>query len=108
MVRFHAIWRLNPSAPWPTDPSKLLEMEEKIWAAMDELMKKGGGVEDWGAFPDVHFGYVIGKGETVDMFRNASTFYPYIVLEVHEIIPYGRYKETIRAVRKAQIAAMKK
>ena len=41
MARFLALWRMNWRAPWPTDPSKYLELNEKMWASIDELMKKG-------------------------------------------------------------------
>lgn len=107
MARFLVLWRLNPAAPWPTDPSKYLELEEKLWAGVDGLMKKGE-FEEWGTFPDVHDGYVIGKGETVDIYRDMCMFYPYVVCEVHEIISLEKHKEIIRAVLKAQIAALKK
>jgi hypothetical protein len=106
VARFLVLWRLSPVAPWPTDPSKLLELEEKIWAGIDGLMKKGE-IEEFGVFPDGYSGYAIGKGETADLYRNVSMFQPYIVSEVHEIIPYEKHKEIIRAVLKAQIAAMK-
>jgi len=107
VARFFNLWRVNPSAPWPTDPSKLLELHEMIWATMDGLIKKGE-IEEWGIFPDAHVGYAIGKGETVDVYRNVSMFYPYFVSEVHEIISYEKNKEIIRTVLKARIAAMKK
>ena len=107
MARFFNLWRMNPVAPWPTDPSKYLELMEKMWAGMDGLMKKGE-IEEWGIFPDGYSGYAIGKGETVDVFRNVTMFHPYFISEVHEIIPYEKAKETIRAVLKAQIAALKK
>ena len=106
MARFLVLWHLSPVAPWPTDPSKLLELEEKMWAGMDGLMKKGE-IEEFGVFPDGYSGYAIGKGETADLYRNVSMFQPYFVSEVHEIIPYEKQKEIIRAVLKAQIAAMK-
>jgi hypothetical protein len=35
-------------------------------------------------------------------------FHPYVVSEIHEIISYEKSKETVRAVLKAQIAAVKK
>jgi hypothetical protein len=107
VARFFVLWHLNPTAPWPTDPSKYLELEEKLWAGVDGLMKKGE-FEEFGVFPDAHFGYVIGKGETVDVYRDICMFYPYIVCEVHEIISLEKHKEILRAVLKAQIAAMKK
>ena len=107
MARFLALWRVNPTAPFPTDPSKALELNEKMWAAIDGLMKKGE-IEEFGVFPDGYSGYAIGKGETVDVYRNVSMFHPYILAEVHEIIPYEKQKEVIRVLYKAQIAAMKK
>jgi len=107
VARFFAIWRIDPSAPWPTDPSKLLEMEEMMWASIDGLMKKGE-IEEFGAFPDGYSGYIISKGETVDVYRNVSMFHPYICFDIHEIISLEKQKEVLRAIRKAQIAAMKK
>ena len=107
MARFLVLWRLNPVAPWPTDPSKYLELQEKMWAGIDALMQKGE-IEEFGVFPDGTSGYAIGKGETVDTYRDVSMFQPYILSEVHEIIPYEKQKEIIRAILKAQIAATKK
>ena len=107
MARFLVLWRVNPIAPFPTDPSKTLELDEKIWAALDGLMKKGE-VEEFGVFVDGYSGYAIGKGETVDVYRDVTMFHPYFLAEVHEIIPLEKQKEIIRALLKAQIAAAKK
>ena len=107
MARFISLWHFNPSAPLPPDPSKLLELYEMMFAVMDGMMKKGE-IEEWGTFPEGYSGYTIGKGETADLYRNVVMFHPYIVSEVHEIISYEKSKETIRAVLKARIAAMKK
>jgi hypothetical protein len=89
------------------DPVKLLEMQEQYWALMDGMIKKGE-IEEFGFFPDANTGYVISKGETANLFRNASMFLPFVINDVHEIIPYEKGKEVIRAMLKAQIAAMKK
>ena len=107
MARFLVLWRMNPVAPWPTDPSKNLGLNEKMWAAIDGLMKKGE-IEEFGVFPDGTSGYGIGKGETTDLYRDVNMFQPYILCEVHEIIPYDKQKEILRALCKAQIAATKK
>lgn len=107
MARFMNLWRINPSAPWPTDPSKLSEFMEMMWKGMDERMKKGE-IEEWGTFPEGYSGYSIDKAETIDIYRGTLAFYPYIISEIHEIIPYEKAKENIRAHLKAQIAAMKK
>jgi len=107
MARFLNFWHFIPSAPWPTDPSKLLELYEMMFASMDGMIKKGE-IEEWGAFHDGYSGYVIGKGETADSYKRVLIFSPYVVSDVHEIISYEKAKETIRAVLKAKIAAMKK
>jgi hypothetical protein len=107
LARFLVLWRLNPVAPWPTDPSKYLELNEMMWAGIDGLMKKGE-IEEFGAFPDGTSGYGIGKGETADAFRNVCMFMPYVHSDVHEIIPYEKQKEILRGVFRAQIAATKK
>jgi len=107
MARFLVLWRVNPIAPFPTDPSKALELDEKVWAAIDGLMKKGE-VEEFGVFPDGYSGYAIGKGETADVYKDVTMFHPYFLSEVHEIIPLEKQKEIIRALLKAQIAAAQK
>jgi hypothetical protein len=94
-------------APWPTDPSKLLDMQEKMWAVVDDLLRKGEK-EQFGVFPDGTSGFSIVKGEAVDLYRDVSMFLPYCIFETHEIIPYEKSKEVTRAILKAQIAAMKK
>ena len=48
------------------------------------------------------------KGEAADAFRNASMFLPFVITETHEIIPCEKSKEIVRAIVKAQIAAMTK
>jgi len=107
VARFLTLWRLNMSAPWPMDPSKALELNEKMWAAMDDSMKKGL-VKDYGIFPDGTAGYVIGEGDATNVFRAANMYMPYVLFETHEIIPYEKEKEIVRALLKAQIAAAKK
>ena len=107
MARMISFWRLNLAVPFPMDPVKLLEMQEQYWALMDGMIKKGE-IEEFGFFPDANTGYVISKGETANLFRNASMFLPFVINDVHEIIPYEKGKEVIRAMLKAQIAAMKK
>jgi hypothetical protein len=107
VARFLILWRINPVAPFPTDPSKYLELEEKMWASIDGLIKKGE-IEEFGVFPEGHCGYSVGKGETADVYRSVCMFHPYVLFEVHEIIPNAKHKEIMRAVLKAKIAEMKK
>ena len=107
MARFLILWRSNPAAPMPTDPSEHLKLEEKMFAAVDDLIKKGE-IEEFGFFQDGTSGYVIGKGEATDIFRRLRMFSPYILGEVHEIIPYEKGKEIMLAVAKAKIEAAKK
>jgi hypothetical protein len=107
MARMISFWRINLAAPTPADPAQLLAMQEHYWAIMDGMIKKGE-IEEFGFFPDAYTGYVISKGETADFFRNAFMFLPYVINDVHEITPYEKGKEIVRATLKAQIAAMKK
>ena len=107
MARFLVLWRGNPAAAWPADPSESLELMEKTFAAIDDLIKKGA-IEEFGFFPDGWSGYVIGKGEATDVFTTVSMFGPYILCEVHEIIPYEKGKEISMALGKAMVEAAKK
>ena len=78
-----------------------------MFAAIENLMAKGE-IEQFGFFPDGRSGYVMGKGETIDSFRNVSMFLPYIYSEVHEIIPYKQGKETMITLLKTMIELAKK
>lgn len=101
------LWRMNPVAPWPTDPVEYSKFAEKMWAGIDDLIKKGE-IEEIGAFQDGISGYAIYKGEATDMFRIQHMFLPYILKERHEIIPWEKAKEIMRAVHKARAEAAKK
>ncbi len=107
MARYLVLWRQNPCAPWPTDPSERLKLSERMYAAIDDSIKKGE-MDEFGFFPDVVSGYVISKGEAADLYRRASMFQPYILVEHHEIIPYEKGKEISIAIAKARIEAAKK
>lgn len=101
MARFLILWR--SSTAWPTDPVESSRLSEKMWAAIDDLIKKGV-VKEMGWFLDGASGYTIGEGEAADTFRNVSMFSPFIECEVHEVIPYEKAKESLRAVWKALAA----
>ena len=100
MARFLVLWCSNPVAPWPTNPEEYLKLNERMWAGMDNLIKKGE-IKEFGYFADGRSGYAIGEGETADTFRNVSMFLPYVQCEVHEIIPYEKGKEIERTLLKA-------
>lgn len=106
MARFLVLWRQNPAAPWPADPTESLQLTERMFAAIDDLMEKGE-IEEFGFFQDAISGYVISKGESADVFRRVNMFQPYIHCEVHEIIPWEKGKEIEIAVLKAKIEAAK-
>jgi len=97
---------VNPAAPTPTDPSEDLKLNEMMFAGIENLMESGE-IEEFGFFTDGRSGYAIGKGETIDTFRNVSMFLPYVYSEVHEIIPYKEGKETSIAVMKTMIELTK-
>ena len=101
------LWRRSPAAPFPTDPAEFLKLVEKTWTGVDNLIKKGEAKE-FGYFLDGTSGYAIGEGESTVAFRNVSMFSPFYEFEVHEIIPYEKGKEIIKAIWKAQAEAAKK
>jgi len=108
MAKFLILWRLNPLSPFPTDPSKNIELNEKFWAIVDGLTKKDI-VKDYGIFPDGTSGYCTAEAETADILNYAFMFQRYVVpAEVHDIISLEKQNETLRALCKAQIAAEKK
>lgn len=107
MARILTLWRMNPLAPWPRDPAEAAKLRERMWAAIDDLMKKGL-IKEFGWFLNGTSGYTIGEGDIAEAFKDVSMFLPYYEQEVHEVIPYEKGKEILRAVAKAQAEAAKK
>jgi hypothetical protein len=110
MAKYLTIWRANPSAPWPIDPAAATQLNEMMFARIDEWLKSGIILE-LGYFPNGLSGYVISSGEAKDLFMTDFAQYPWIETEVHEIIDYETGKEISRQVLKAraeQMAAMKR
>jgi len=106
LARFFILWRMNPAAPWPTDPSKGLELNEMMWMAIDSF-KQEGLLEEFGFFPEGTAGYAIGKGDSIEVFSRLNIFIPYMLAEVHEIISYEKGKEALRKVL-SQMATLQK
>ncbi|MFZ0965536.1 MAG: hypothetical protein WAN82_02795 [Candidatus Bathyarchaeia archaeon] len=106
MVRFFALYRRNPVAPWPTDPVEFSKFMEKAWAGIDDLIKKGEIVE-FGYFENGTSGYIISEVDPTVGFKNVSMFVPYWEFEVHVITPYEKGKEILRALLKARAEAAK-
>ncbi|MGA3200020.1 MAG: hypothetical protein ABSD89_11530 [Halobacteriota archaeon] len=110
MAKYMISWRMNPSAQWPTDPAVLTQLVDKMLAGIDEGLKSGLVLE-FGYFPNAASGYAIMSGEAKDLFTVAFANYPWIEMEVHEIIDYETGKGIARQVLKAQaeqMAAMKR
>jgi hypothetical protein len=113
VARYLVLWHSNPAAIplMPTDPSESLKMQERMFAVIDDLLKKGE-IEEFGFFPDTSAGgpsgYIIGKGEATDMVRGAWSFFPFTISEIHEIIPWETGREITFALMKARVEAAKK
>ena len=107
MARFLVLWRRNPVAPWPIDPVEHAKLLERIWAGIDNLMKKGE-IKEFGNFLDGISGYAIGEGDGATVFKDVSMFVPYFESEIHEIVDYEKAKEILRALMKALAEAAKK
>jgi len=106
VARFLILGSTNWAAPWPTDPSEELKMEEMYYEAVEEAIKKGE-IEDIGFFTDGQSGYIIVKGEAADVYRMTleNPFYDY---EIHEIISLKKAKEIELAVLKDKVKVAKK
>lgn len=105
MARYLILWHRSPAAPWPKEPTEYAKALEKMWAGVDNLLKKGELREfEW--FLDGKSGYAIGEGEPTTVLRDVSMFIPYEEFEIHEIISYEKGKQAIRECWKA-LAAMK-
>lgn len=104
MARYLTLWQPNMAAPRHADPSENLKFVEKALATVGDLIKKGE-IEDFGFFPDARSGYIISKGESTDVFRMWETFFPNILGEVHEIIPFEKGKEIALEAAKVRAEA---
>lgn len=108
MAKYLILWRLCPTAPWPTDPAELLKLNEMMWEMMDHAIKAGQVLET-GYFLDGASGYTIAEGDSTDALRSAAMFSPFIEwVEYEEIVPYETGKEIFRAVFQAKAEAMKR
>ncbi len=103
MARFLIIWHINPTL-FPDDPEEYAKFIEKVWAGIDDLIKKGV-VEEMGAFLDGMTGFAIANAESRDVYRILNMHEPYWDFEVNEIISYEDMKEEIRSIWKAQAEA---
>jgi hypothetical protein len=45
IVKHMSIWRANPAAQWPMDPTEVMQIMEMMFAAMDEALKSGQVLE---------------------------------------------------------------
>jgi hypothetical protein len=106
MAKYLILWRPNPNAPWPADPAKYLQLDERMWSGIEGLMKRGE-VKEIGYFPNGIGGYIIGEGDATTLYRDVLMFQPHYLVEVHEIISFEKHKEISRAVWKAKIEAAK-
>ena len=106
MPKYMTIWRINPSAPWPIDPTEAKQRDEMRFAFLDEGLKSGQLLEV-GWFANGTSGYVISSSsyEAKDVFMTAFAYYPWFQYEVHEIIDYETGKEIDRQVLEAQESA---
>jgi hypothetical protein len=101
---------MNPNASWPTDPAEALQVQEMMFAAIDKALKEGE-LREFGCFPNGRSGCATDTGEAKDEFARAFSFYPFIEIDVQEIVPWETAKETMRGIMKAQaeqMAAMKR
>jgi hypothetical protein len=110
MAKSMILWRTNPNAPWPIDPVEALQLQEMMFAGIDSMLKAGELLE-FGYFPNGKSGYAISASESKDQLKGAFSMYPFVEIDVYDIVPYTTGKEIMRGVLKAQaeqMAAMKR
>jgi len=106
MPKYLTIWHDNPSAPWPLDPTAVMQINEMCIAAIDKDLKSGRILE-CGWFADGTSGYVISTGEDAKaVFTNTFASFPWFEFEVYEVLDYETGKAISRQVMKAQAEQM--
>jgi hypothetical protein len=106
MAKFLNMWRINPMAV-SLDPAEQAKVFEMTWAMLDKAMESGRLLE-FGYFPDGVSGYTILQGEAKDAYRATLSYYPWVISDVHEMVPYETGKEISREVMKARTEMMKR
>jgi hypothetical protein len=106
MAKYLTLWHLNPNAV-PLDPAEHVKLNEMLYAMMDNMLKTGE-ITEFGFFLEVSAGYTMSEGGSADTFRKGTQFFPFVTVEVREIIPYETGKEILRGVMKARAEASKK
>jgi hypothetical protein len=105
MAKYMTLWRTNPSAQWPMDPIEAFELNEMMFAAIDEGLKSGRILES-GWFSNGTSGYTISSGDVKGVFASAFANFPWIETEVHEVVDWETGKGIARQVLKAQAEQM--
>ena len=106
MARYLVLWRRSPTL-WPTDPAEKSKLVKKIGGSIDDDIKKGK-IKEHGHFLDGNSGYTIWEAEATDFYKSIFMTWPYYEYEVHEVIPYKKSREIVRAVFKVPAEAKKK
>jgi len=106
MAKYLTLWHLNPMAV-PLDPAEHVKLNEMLYAMMDNMLKTGE-ITEFGFFLEGGAGYTMSEGESADIFRNLTRFYPTVMVEPREIIPYETGKEILRGVFNELAEAVKK
>jgi hypothetical protein len=107
MAKYLVLWRLSPTAPWPTDPAEVIKLHEMLYAAADNLIK-AGVIKEHGFFI-AGGGYTIYEIESLEAFRVGQMWLPFVeAVKVEEIVPYESGKKIAREAWTAKAEAMKK
>ncbi len=105
MAKFLTLWRLSPTAPWPTDPAEIIKLNEMLFAGTDSLLQTGV-LKEHGFFLDGASGYTIMETESTEVLRAAQVLSPFIeVVKVEEIVSYESGKEIVRGAWKNALLA---
>jgi uncharacterized protein YciI len=101
MPRYLILYKIN-SAIQPVDPKVALEETEANLAAVEEL-QKAGIFKEVGTFNPGE-GYLIAEfPSTEEAFKLAQRFWPGVLTDIREIIPWEKTKEIILSSLREQV-----
>ena len=107
MPKYLYLWRLNFSQV-RLDSVEMSKRQERLFAIIEENLKKGG-LKDWGMYLDGVHGFAVRECEGTDLMTGILSFAPYIeVLAVHEVLTLDSVRKIYGGIIRAQTEATMK
>lgn len=85
MTRYLVIWKAVNSR-FPENREARLKLQMGFTQLVQEALKSGGPLKEWGSIPDGTMGYAIFDGSETDMAAMATLYVPTFEFETHPIL----------------------